>query len=73
MKDKIHPDYKVVKITCTCGNVIQTRSTKCEDYIVEICSACHPFYKGAEEEKIVDRFGMVEKFRRRYGDKLKGA
>ena len=27
MKKGIHPDYKLTKITCICGNVIETRST----------------------------------------------
>lgn len=68
MKKGIHPEYKLVRITCVCGNVIEVRSTKGEDYAIEICSACHPFYKGAEEEKIVDKFGRVEKFKKRYGE-----
>ena len=68
MKKGIHPEYKVVRITCACGNVIEVRSTRGEDYAIEICSACHPFYKGAEgEEKIVDKFGIVEKFKKRFG------
>jgi large subunit ribosomal protein L31 len=65
MKEKIHPKYKVVKITCACGNVIETRSTS-DSYIVEICSACHPFYKGSGEEKLLDKMGRIERFRRKY-------
>lgn len=68
MKSGIHPEYKVVKISCACGNVIEVRSTKCVNFAVEICSACHPFYKGAQEEKLIDKFGKVEKFRKKYGD-----
>ncbi len=68
MKKKIHPEYKVTRITCACGNIIEVRSTKIEGYAVEICSSCHPFYKGAEEEKLIDKFGMIEKFKKRYGD-----
>lgn len=68
MKPGIHPEYKVVKITCACGNVIEVRSTKTTDFAIEICSNCHPFYKGTEEEKLIDKFGKVEKFKRRYGD-----
>ncbi len=70
MKTGIHPEYKLVRITCACGNVIEVRSTKDSDFSVEICSACHPFYKGAEEEKIIDKFGKVEKFKKKYGDFL---
>jgi large subunit ribosomal protein L31 len=64
MKEKIHPEYKETTITCACGNVIHTRSTK-QNIRVEICSACHPFFTG-EKQKIVDTAGRVEKFRRKY-------
>ncbi len=37
MKEAIHPKYKETTITCACGNVIETRSTK-ENIRVEICS-----------------------------------
>ncbi len=63
MKEGIHPDYKPAVITCACGNVIETRSTR-GDYAVEICSACHPFFTG--KQKIVDSEGRVERFNRRY-------
>ena len=65
MKKGIHPDYKPAKISCACGNVIQTRSTK-GDYEVQICSKCHPFFTG--KQKFVDTDGRVERFKRRYGD-----
>jgi large subunit ribosomal protein L31 len=31
---------------------------------VEICSACHPFFTG--KQKLIDKAGRVERFRRRY-------
>ncbi|HMA76327.1 MAG TPA: 50S ribosomal protein L31 [Candidatus Krumholzibacteriaceae bacterium] len=65
MKKGIHPDYKKTTITCVCGNVIETRSTK-EDIHVEICSSCHPFFTG--KQKLVDTAGRVERFHRKYGD-----
>jgi large subunit ribosomal protein L31 len=68
MKKGIHPEYKVVRVSCACGNSFEVRSTRGEDYQIEICSRCHPFYKGTEEEKLVDKFGMIEKFRKRYKD-----
>jgi len=64
MKKGIHPDYGETTITCACGNVIHTRSTK-QNIRVEICSACHPFFTG--KEKFVDSAGRVEKFRKKYG------
>jgi large subunit ribosomal protein L31 len=65
MKAEIHPDYKEIKVTCSCGNEFVTRSTLGEELHVEVCSACHPFYTG--KQKIVDSGGRVDKFRRRYG------
>ena len=66
MKPKIHPDYRETTITCACGEVIHTRSTK-PNMRVEICSKCHPHYTG--KQKLVDSAGRVEKFRRKYGQK----
>ncbi|MCM8806077.1 MAG: 50S ribosomal protein L31 [Candidatus Omnitrophica bacterium] len=66
MKDKIHPEYKEARIVCACGNTVMTRSTKSEIRL-EICSKCHPFFTG--KQKIIDTAGMVEKFKKRYGDK----
>lgn len=39
MKEGIHPQFEKTTITCHCGNVIETRSTK-KDIKVEICSKC---------------------------------
>ena len=64
MKANIHPKYVDATITCACGNVIKTRSTKPEQKI-EICSSCHPFFTG--KQKLVDSAGRVEKFMKRYG------
>ena len=66
MKKGIHPDYQLTKITCVCGNVIETRSTV-KDIHVEICSACHPFYTG--KQKLVDTAGRIDRFKKRYGIK----
>lgn len=62
MKEGIHPNYVETTITCACGNVIKTRSTK-ENIRVEICSKCHPFYTG--KQKLIDAGGRVDKFKRR--------
>jgi large subunit ribosomal protein L31 len=65
MKEGIHPDYKEVTITCSCGNKIETRSTRCEDFLVDVCSACHPFYTGTQ--KVMDSGGQIDKFKQRFG------
>jgi large subunit ribosomal protein L31 len=65
MKAGIHPEYKEINVTCTCGNAFKTRSTIGHDLQVEVCSNCHPFYTG--KQKIVDTGGRVDKFRKKYG------
>lgn len=64
MKADIHPEYTETEISCACGAVYHTRSTK-RDIKIGICAACHPFFTG--EQKFVDTAGRVEKFTRRYG------
>jgi len=63
MKEGIHPEYVIAKVTCSCGNSFVTRSTRSEIHL-ELCSACHPFYTG--KQKLVDTGGRVERFQRRY-------
>ena len=66
MKPEIHPEYKELAVTCSCGNKFTTRSTFAEaDLHLEVCSQCHPFYTG--QQKILDTAGRVDKFRRKYG------
>lgn len=64
MQTSIHPEYKIIKVTCSCGNKFETRSTLCHDLTIEVCSQCHPFYTG--KQKLVDTGGRVQKFRDRY-------
>jgi large subunit ribosomal protein L31 len=64
MKDAIHPEYKEIAVTCSCGNSFHTRSTLGHDLQIEVCSNCHPFYTG--KQKIVDTGGRVDKFRKKY-------
>lgn len=63
MREGIHPNYEETTITCACGNVIKTRSTK-KDIKVEICSKCHPFYTG--KQKLVDTGGRVDRFKKKF-------
>lgn len=64
MKEAIHPKYEETTITCACGNVIHTRSTK-QNIRVEICSKCHPYFTG--KQKLVDTGGRVDRFNKRFG------
>ncbi len=66
MKEKIHPEYKETTITCACGEVIHTKSTK-QNIKIEICSKCHPYYTG--KQKLMDTAGRVEKFKKRFAKK----
>jgi large subunit ribosomal protein L31 len=68
MKDGIHPDYKVITVTCACGTSFQTRSTR-NELAVDVCSACHPFYTG--KQRLMDTQGRVDRFRRKYGQVAK--
>ena len=64
MKENIHPKYENTTISCACGEVIETKSTK-KNLRVEICSKCHPFFTG--KQKLVDTGGRVDRFKKRFG------
>ena len=66
MKAKIHPEYKPATIECACGNKFETFSTR-GSFMVEICSACHPFYTG--KQKLMDTAGRIDRFNKKYGRK----
>lgn len=63
MREGIHPVYEDATITCACGNVIKTRSTK-KNITVDVCSKCHPFYTG--KQKMVDAGGRVDRFKKKF-------
>ncbi|HVE43712.1 MAG TPA: 50S ribosomal protein L31 [Gammaproteobacteria bacterium] len=72
MKPDVHPEYKEIKVACSCGNAFVTRSTMSkEQLLLEVCSKCHPFYSGTQ--KIVDTAGRVDRFRQKYGSRGKEA
>ncbi|SFL17497.1 50S ribosomal protein L31 [Halanaerobium salsuginis] len=64
MREGIHPEMKETTITCACGEVYKTKSTK-EDIRVEVCSSCHPFYTG--KQRRTTKGGRVERFNKKYG------
>jgi large subunit ribosomal protein L31 len=63
-KEGIHPKYETITVKCACGTHFETRSTHKGDIVLEICSACHPFFTG--KQKLVDTAGRVERFRRKF-------
>lgn len=66
MKKNIHPAYQEATISCACGNVINTFSTR-KSMNVNTCSACHPHYTG--QQTMIDTEGRVDLFMRRYSMK----
>lgn len=66
MKAGIHPEYKAVNATCSCGNSFVFNSTLDKESIhLDVCDKCHPFYSG--KQRIVDTGGRVERFNKRFG------
>ncbi|MDC0709302.1 50S ribosomal protein L31 [Stigmatella sp. ncwal1] len=63
MKPEMHPVYPPARITCACGNTVETKSTR-GSFSVEICSNCHPFFTG--KYKLVDTAGRIDRFRKKY-------
>ena len=64
MKKEIHPEYFETTITCACGNVMKTKSTK-KELKVDVCSKCHPFWTGSL--KLNTTGGRADKFKKKYG------
>lgn len=64
MKAGLHPEYNETTITCACGNVFKTSSTK-KDIKVDVCSNCHPFWTG--NLKLNTTGGRADKFKKKYG------
>jgi large subunit ribosomal protein L31 len=68
MQAEIHPKYTDVTANCSCGNSIKTRSTLAEDFHVDVCAECHPFYTG--KQKMVDTGGRIDRFNKRFGGRI---
>ena len=59
MKEGIHPNYSEATITCACGNVFTTNSTK-GDMKVDVCSKCHPYWTGNLKRETTGGRGIAE-------------
>lgn len=70
MKADIHPKYEEMTATCSCGNVIKTKSTRGSNMHLDVCSQCHPFYTG--QQKVVDTGGRIDRFNTRFGGRKIG-
>jgi len=77
MKAGIHPVYETRKFHCYgCSSEWETRTTLTPTTAdgkvhLDICANCHPFYTG--KQKLIDKAGRVERFRRKYAPKSEGA
>lgn len=67
MKAGIHPEYTEISATCSCGNVVKTKSTLGKDLHLDVCSACHPFYTGKQKEATSG--GRIDRFNKRFGSR----
>ena len=63
MRKDIQPKYEATTVRCACGELIETKSTR-QNFSVEICSKCHPFFTG--KQKLVDSGGRVDRFKKRF-------
>jgi large subunit ribosomal protein L31 len=68
MQTEIHPKYNTMVATCSCGNVITTRSTRAGNLHIDVCSSCHPFYTG--KQKVMDTGGRIDKFNKRFSARI---
>lgn len=64
MKEGIHPEYSKITAKCTCGNVINVRSTVGRPLSLGECDRCHPFYTGKQRD--VASGGRVDRFNKRF-------
>ncbi|WP_349401906.1 LSU ribosomal protein L31p [Candidatus Phytoplasma solani] len=69
MKNKIHPQFQTVDISCTTCAKKHQIGTTVANIKIETCSNCHPFYTGAQT--FIVAAGPIDKFNKRYNIKNK--
>jgi large subunit ribosomal protein L31 len=68
MRDKIHPDYHMIKVVMTDGTDYATKSTwgaAGDTMNLDIDPRTHPAWTGGTQT-MLDRGGRVSKFKKRY-------
>ena len=65
MKPDIHPKSELTKFHCNCGATFEIYSSLGGSQSLDICSHCHPFFKGGGS-RLSDSAGRIDKFKRRY-------
>ncbi|BBI53126.1 MULTISPECIES: 50S ribosomal protein L31 [Halomonadaceae] len=69
MRQGIHPNYNTVTASCSCGATFQVGTTSGQDFSLDVCSNCHPFYTGKQKQATTG--GRVERFNKRFGAAVK--
>ncbi len=63
MKADIHPTYyKDASVQCMSCGTKHTMGAVVKEFKVEVCSGCHPFYTG-KQDQLLDITGRVDKFK----------
>jgi large subunit ribosomal protein L31 len=68
MKKDIHPDYHVINVKMTNGDVVQMRSTwgaEGDTMALDIDPSVHPAWTGGTS-RLMDTGGRVSKFKKKY-------
>lgn len=66
MKKKIHPLMFLLKINCSCGNMINIYSTLNKNFSIDTCYKCHSFYTG--KQKINYSSKRISNFNKRFSN-----
>ena len=68
MKKNIHPDYHIINVKMTNGDVVQMRSTwgsEGDQLALDIDPSVHPAWTGGSS-RLMDAGGRVSKFKKKY-------
>ena len=70
MKEKIHPDYHMIKVVMTDGTEYMTRSTygkEGDTLNLDIDPSTHPAWTGGQQQ-LLDRGGRLSKFKNKFAN-----
>ncbi|UVD81867.1 50S ribosomal protein L31 [Mycoplasma iguanae] len=60
MKKDIHPEYSILKLTCSTCNSEHSFGSTTKEASVDVCSKCHSFYTG--DKNMAKATGRVDRF-----------
>lgn len=65
MKKNIHPKYKKIIASCSCGEEIDIFSTIDKESLnIDVCYKCHPFYTG--KQRVTHQGGRIDRFNKKF-------